>query len=146
MKLSSCLIFILLLSGCSLTNKANRKLKRAEKLIAQAEQLGVKWHTDTVKTTFKFDGAKANFNFNTFLKRDAFSWQKPFIKDTTIYINDIKIEKKDSLIYIQCPDVEGEVATSVTKEIKTGLSALIVVQWSILALLVGAVLSRIFWK
>jgi len=139
------LLILLILSGCA-SNKANRKLKRANRLIAQAEQLGVKWHTDTVKTKFKFDGAKASFNWNTVLNRKESTRDRPFLKDTTIYINKIKFQKQDSLIYIQCPDNEGEVPTVITKEIKTGLSVLTVVQWSILALIIGGVLARIFLK
>lgn len=147
MKLSGySLIFILLLSGCSLTNQANRKLKRANKLIAQAEQLGVKWHSDTIKTKFKFEGAKASFNWNMVLNRKESTRDRLVIKDTVLYINKIKVEKRDSLIYIECPEVVGEVATAITKEIKTGLGVLTVVQWSVLALLIGAVLARIFWK
>lgn len=140
------LIFLfIILSSCA-SNKANRKLKRANKLIAQAEQLGVKWRSDTIKTKFKFDGAKASFNWNVVLNSKESSHDRPVIKDTTIYINKIKVQTKDSLVYIQCPDNEGEVATTITKEIKTGLGVLTVVQWSVLALIVGAVLARIFWK
>lgn len=140
------LIFLLIILSSCASNKANRKLKRANRLIAQAEQLGVKWKSDTIKTKFKFDGAKASFNWNTILNRKESSHDRPVIKDTTIYINKIKVQTKDSLVYIQCPDNEGEVATTITKEIKTGLGVLTVVQWSVIALIVGAVLARIFWK
>jgi len=140
------LVFLLIVLSSCASNKANRKLKRANKLIAQAEQLGAKWHSDTVKTKFKFEGAKASFNWNVVLNRKESTRDRVVLKDTVLYINKIKVEKRDSLIYIECPEVEGEVATAINKEIKTGLGILTVVQWSVLALLIGAVLARILWK
>ena len=145
MRYLSYILLIIFFTGCA-SNKANRKLKRANRLIGEAEQLGVKWHSDTVKTKFKFEGAKASLNWNVVLNRKESTRDRPVFKDTTIFINKIKVQTKDSLVYIECPEVEGEVATAINKEIKTGLGVLTVVQWSVLALLVGAVLARIFWK
>ena len=149
MKYLSCILLVIFFTGCA-SNKANRKLKRAERLISQAEQLGVKWHTDTIKTKFKFEGANATFNWNMVLNRKESTRERPVFNDTTIYINKIKFQKKDSLIYIKCPDNEGEVPTVITKEIKTGTSVLEVVQVAVLVgllcLIIGAVLCRVFWK
>lgn len=136
---------VILISSCA-SNKANRKLKRAERLTEQAIALGAEVKNDTVMSKFKLEGASASFNFNTILNRKESTRERPILKDTTIYIKDIMFKKQDSLIYIKCPDVEGEVPTVITKKIKTGLGALIVVQWSILSLIIGAVLARIFWK
>ncbi len=40
-------VLIILLSGCA-AGKAARKLKRAERLIAKAEEAGAQWHTQTI--------------------------------------------------------------------------------------------------
>lgn len=51
------IILLLLLSSCGIfspENRASRKLKKAERLLKQAEMLGAKWHTDTVYKEIPF--------------------------------------------------------------------------------------------
>ena len=138
------LIFLIILSGCSLINQANRKLKRAEKLINQAEQLGVKWHSDTVlqKIPVYIDSVVVDSIF-TSIVGDTVYMERERLK-----VKYVRLKGDSIFIRGEClaDTVKIQVPVTVTKEIKTGLSALVVVQWSILALLVGAVLSRIFWK
>jgi hypothetical protein len=137
------LIILLLFTGCA-SNKANRKLKRAEKLIAQAEQLGVKWQTDTVfkKIPVFIPQVRTDTIFTSSLG-DTVVIQKERLQIKYVRLpgDSVFIEGKcDSLTVIK------EVPVTVTKEIKTGLSVMVVVQWSILALIIGAVLAKIFWK
>jgi hypothetical protein len=143
MKYLSCILLVLFFTGCA-SNKANRKLKRAEKLIAQAEQLGVKWHTDTVfKEIPVFIPQVRTDTIFTSSVGDTVVIQKERLQIKYVRLpgDSVFIDGKcDSLTVIK------EVPVTVTKEIKTGLSVLVVVQWSILALIIGAVLAKIFWK
>ena len=143
MRILSFILLVLFFTGCA-SNKANRKLKRAERLIAQAEQLGAKWHSDTVFQNIPvyIDSVVVDSIFVTTEGKPIYIEKERLkIKFIDLPGDSVFIEGKcDSLTVIK------EVPVTVTKEIKTGLSVLIVVQWSILALLVGAVLARIFWK
>jgi len=137
------ILIVLLLTGCA-SNKANRKLKRAEKLTEQAIELGAKVQVDTVykwRTVF-IDSVRVDSIFTSivgdtvYLERERLKVKYVRLKGDSIFIRG---ECLADTVKIQVP-------VTVTKEIKTGLSVLIVVQWSILALIIGAVLSRIFWK
>jgi len=143
MKYLSCILLVLFFTGCA-SNKANRKLKRAERLTAQAIELGAKVTPDTVykKVPVFINSVRVDSIFVT-KAGDTVRLEVDRLKIKFIDLpgDSVFIEGKcDSLTVIK------EVPVLVTKEIKTGLSALIVVQWSILALIVGAVLARIFWK
>lgn len=146
MRTLSCILLVIFFTGCA-SNKANRKLKRAERLITQAEQLGAKWHTDTVFQTVKFTGANTSVTLQpTIFKRSEFAYETPRFKDTVIYQDRIRIKLKDSLIQVKCPDEEKTVPKVVTKTVTTGITILTVVQWVVLALIVGGLLVKIFWK
>jgi hypothetical protein len=138
------LVFLLIVLSSCASNKANRKLKRANRLIGEAEQLGVKWKSDTIFKTIpvfiesvKYDSIFTSRQGDTvYLEKERLKIKYVRLPGDSVYIEG----KCDSLTKIV------EVPISVTKEIKTGLGVLTVVQWSILALLIGAVLARIFWK
>jgi hypothetical protein len=138
------LVFLLIVLSSCASNKANRKLKRANRLIGEAEQLGVKWKSDTIFKTIpvfiesvKYDSIFTSRQGDTiFIEKERMKIKYVRLPGDSVYIEG----KCDSLTKIV------EVPISVTKEIKTGLGVLTVVQWSVLALLVGAVLARIFWK
>jgi hypothetical protein len=132
------LIILLLFTGCA-SNKANRKLKRANRLIAEAVALGAEVHPDTVYKEIPV--------FIPQVRTDSI-----FVTEVgdTVYIEKDRLKIK----FIDLPGdsvfIEGkcdsltkivEVPVTVTKEIKTGLSVLVVVQWSILALIIGGVLG-----
>jgi hypothetical protein len=137
------LLIALILCSCA-SNKANRKLKRANRLIGEAEQLGVKWKSDTIFKTIpvfiesvKYDSIFTSRQGDTvYMEKERLKIKYVRLPGDSVYIEG----KCDSVTVIK------EVPISVTKEIKTGLGVLTVVQWSVLALLVGAVLARIFWK
>lgn len=137
------LILLIIFSGCA-SNKANRKLKRAEKLIAQAEQLGAVWKIDTVykKIPVYIDSVRVDSIF-TAKPGDTVYLEKERLKIKFIRLapDSFKIEGKCDTV-----TVYKNVPYIVNKEINTGIRLLTVVQWSILALIVGAVLARIFWK
>jgi hypothetical protein len=129
--------------GCA-SNKANRKLKRANRLIAQAEQLGAVITPDTIykKIPVYIDSVVVDSIFVTTEGKPIYI-EKERLRITFIDLpgDSVFIEGKcDSLTIIK------EVPVTVTKEIKTGLSVLVVVQWSILALIIGGFLAKIFWK
>ena len=136
-------LILILLSGCA-SNKANRKLKRAERLTQQAIELGAKVTPDTVykKVPVFINSVRVDSIFVT-QAGDTVRIEVDRLKIKFIDLpgDSVFIEGKcDSLTVIK------EVPILVTKEIKTGLGVLIVVQWSLLALIIGAVLARIFWK
>ena len=140
------ILFCIILSGCSVfkENKANRKLKRANRLIAQAEQLGVNWKVDTVfkEIPVFIPQVRTDTIFVTtegdtvYIEKDRLKIKFVDLPGDSVFIEG----KCDSLTKIV------EVPVTVTKEIKTGLSILVVVQWSILALIIGGVLAKIFLK
>jgi hypothetical protein len=138
------LVFLLIVLSSCASNKANRKIKRANRLIAQAEQLGAKVQADTIFKTIpvfiesvKYDSIFTSRQGDTiFIEKERLKIKYVSLPGDSVYIEG----KCDSLTKIV------EVPISVTKEIKTGLGVLTVVQWSILALIVGAFLARIFWK
>ncbi len=138
------LVFLLIILSSCASNKANRKLKRANRLIAQAEQLGAKVHADTVykKIPVYIDSVRVDSIFTAkpgdtvYMEKDRLKIKYIRLAGDSVYIEG----KCDSVTVIK------EVPISVTKEIKTGLGVLTVVQWSVLALIVGAILARVFWK
>jgi len=137
------LILIILLTSC-VSNKINRKLKRAERLTNEAIALGAKIQSDTIYSE--------RLVFVDSIRVDSIFTAK--VGDT-VYLTKDRLKVK----YVRLPGdsvfIEGkceadtikiEVPISVNKEIKSGLSVLVVVQWSILALIIGAVLYKVFWK
>ena len=138
------LVFLLIVLSSCASNKANRKLKRANRLIGEAEQLGVKWKSDTIFKTIpvfiesvKYDSIFTSRQGDTvYLEKERLKIKYVRLPGDSVYIEG----KCDSVTVIK------EVPISLTKEIKTGLGVLTVVQWSVLALLIGAVLARILWK
>lgn len=143
MKLYSLVFLLIILSSCA-SNKANRKLKRANKLIAQAEQLGVKWKSDTIfKTIPVFIESVKYDSIFTSLQGDTVYLEKDRLK-----IKYVRLPGDSVFIEGRCEadTVKIEVPISVTKTVTTGLGVLTVVQWSVLALIIGAVLARILWK
>ena len=143
MRYLSCILLIIFFTGCA-SNKANRKLKRAEKLTKQAIELGAVVTPDTVykwRTVF-IDSVRVDSIFTSIVGDTV------YLEKERLRVKYVRLKGDSIFIRGEClaDTVKIQVPVTVTKEIKTGLSALIVVQWSILALLVGAVLSRIFWK
>jgi len=142
MRLTILLVTILLL-GCA-SNKANRKAKRAERLLNEAIALGAKVTADTIFKTIpvfiesvKYDSIfTSRQNDTIYLEKERLKIKYVRLPGDSVYIEG----KCDSVTVIK------EVPFIVNKEIKTGLGFLTVVQWSVLALIVGAVLARIFWK
>jgi hypothetical protein len=136
-----CTLSGIILAGCTSLNQANRKLKRANRLIAQAEQLGVKWHSDTVfqKIPVYIDSVRVDSIFTSrqgdtvYLEKERLKIKYVRLPGDSVYIDG----KCDSLTKIV------DVPISVTKEIKTGLGVLTVVQWSVLALIIGLVAGAV---
>lgn len=135
-------ILLVLFTSCG----ANYHLKKSKYHELKAISKGADLKTDTVKTRFKFDGAKANFKWDIILNKSESSHERPVLKDTTIFINKIKVQKKDSLIYIECPDNEGEVPTTITREIQTGAGFWDIFKIVLFAVVLTALLVTFYWK
>lgn len=133
-------ILLFLLTSCG----TNYHLKKSKYHELKAISKGADLKTDTVKTHFKFDGAKANFKWDIILNKSES--RRPVLNDTTIFINKIKVQKKDSLIYIECPDNEGEVPTTITKEIQTGAGFWDIFKIVIFSVVLTALLVTFYWK
>lgn len=137
------LLILLILCSCA-SNKANRKLKRSERLTNEAIALGAKVTADTVyKEIHVFIPQVRVDSIFTSSVGDTVYLEKERLK-----IKYVRLPGDSVFISGNCEadTVKISVPVTVNKEIKTGLGVLTVVQWSILALLIGAVLARIFWK
>lgn len=137
------LLILLILCSCA-SNKANRKLKRAERLTNEAIALGSKVTADTVyKEIPVFIPQVMVDSIFTSKVGDTVYLEKERLKIKYVRLpgDSVFIEGK-----CEADTVKIQVPITINKEIKTGLGVLTVVQWSILALLIGAVLARIFWK
>jgi len=136
-------LILLILCSCA-SNKANRKLKRAERLTNEAIALGAKVQADTVYKEIPV--------FIPQVRVDSIFTSKVgdtvYLEKERLKIKYIKLAGDSVYIEGKCEadTVKIEVPISVTKEIKTGLGVLTVVQWSILALIVGGVLVKVFWR
>jgi hypothetical protein len=143
MRILSCILLVLLFTGCA-SNKANRKLKRANRLIAEAVALGAEVTPDTIyKEIPVFIPQVRTDTIFTSSVGDTVVVQKERLKIKYVRLrgDSVFIEGKcDSLTKIV------EVPVTITKEIKSGLSVIVVVQWSIFALIIGGLLARLFWK
>jgi hypothetical protein len=139
MKYLSCILLVLFFTGCA-SNKANRKLKRAERLTEQAIALGADVKNDTVYRwrTVIIDSTRVDSIF-TSLPGDTV-----YLERERLRVKYVRLKGDSVFIQGDClPDtLKIEVPVIVNNEIKTGLGVLTVVQWSILALLIGAVLSH----
>jgi hypothetical protein len=143
MRTLSCILLVLFFTGCA-SNKANRKLKRANRLIAQAEQLGVKAKPDTVYKEIPVFIPQVSTD-SIFVTTEG---DTVYIENDRLKIKFIDLPGDSVFIEGKCDSLTKivEVPVTVTKTVKTGLSVLVVVQWSILALIIGGVLAKIFWK
>ena len=143
MRYLSYLLLIIFFTGCA-SNKANRKLKRAERLIAQAEQLGAKVTADTIFKTIPVFIESVKYD-SIFTSRVG---DTVYLEKERLKIKYVRLPGDSVFISGNCEadTVKITVPVTVNKEIKTGLGVLTVVQWSILALIVGAILCKILWK
>jgi hypothetical protein len=135
-------ILLLLLSSCGPTFY----LKRAERDLKKAEQLGAKVKSDTVwKEKIVY---VPEYKTDTLIKRVDF--RDTITLETTKVLTKVKVNTVTKEVYIEskCKSdtVKIRVPFTVTKEIKSGHSTWDLIILSIVVLLVGAVLGRIFWK
>ncbi len=134
------LLLLLILSSCSATNL----LKRADRLIKKAELKGATWSADTVYKEvivhvpeLKVDTVVA-FTYDTIT----------IVKDNII--TKVKIDERTKKIYItteqEAKKVYVRVPYTVTRTIKAGYTGWQVIGGSLFAFVVGAILSKIFWR
>lgn len=108
------LLIILILASCSSASK----LRRAEKLIKQAEELGARWHIDTIYRTKEV--VVPETHFDTVLKqvnfRDTITVEKERVV-TRVKVNTIT---KEIFIETKCPPdtIKIKIPVTVTKTIK----------------------------
>lgn len=134
------ILILLLMTSCGATHY----LKKAERSLKKAEQLGATVKRDTTMVKLRVDGPSADFKLGDIVfQRSEFSYERPVLKDTIIYKNKIKLQVKDSLVYVDCPEIEKEVPVAVNTEISSGHSTWDLVILAIVALVVGCVIGRI---
>ena len=137
-------LFILLILCSCASNKANRKLKRAERLTNEAIALGAEVRPDTVfkEIPIFIPQVRVDSIFTSrvgdtvYLEKDRLKIKYLKLPGDSVFIEG----KCDSLTIIK------EVPISVTKTVTTGITILTVVQWVVLALIVGAILCKILWR
>jgi hypothetical protein len=134
------IILLLLLSSCG----PNFYLKKAERALKKAEQLGAKVTADTIY--------KERLVFVDSIRVDSIFTSK--VGDT-VYISKDRLKVK----YVRLPGdsvfIEGkceadtikiQVPVMVNKEIKSGLGVWDVIKWALFALVIGALLCKLLWK
>lgn len=127
------------------------KLRRAERMIAEAEKKGAVWAVKTrVDTVYSMDTIKvAGGRLDTLIK---------YSTDTITVVKDKIVTKikitpgKTVYVDTKCPDkvvikkVPYTVTKTTTKTISAGYTRWEVIGIGIFGLLLGAFLGRIFWK
>jgi len=140
------IILIILLSACSSTERANRQLKKAERAIAKAEQLGAVVKPDTVFTDrtilipeYRTDTLikQVNFTDTIRIENERIKWK---VKVNTV--------EKEIFVEAKCKadTVVIRVPVEVTRNIKSGYSLWEIIILAIVALVVGGVIVKIFWR
>jgi hypothetical protein len=135
-------ISLLILCSCGPTHY----LKKAEKALKKAEQLGavVKQDTVYVDRTILIPEHKTDTLIQRVDFRDTIRIETERVK-WKVKVNTVE---KEIFVEAKCKadTIRIKVPVETNREIKAGYGLLIIIQWSILALLVGAVLSKILWK
>ena len=121
-------------------------LKKAERALKKAEQLGAKFKADTVwKDKIVY---VPEYKTDTLFKRVDF--RDTVTLETTKVLTKVKVNTVTKEVYIQTvckPDtIKIKVPFTVTKEISSGHSTWDMVILSIVVLLLGALLGKIFLK
>lgn len=123
------LIFLWLLTACSPVHK----LKRAEKLIEQAGELGAKWKVDTVKTTVEIPVPEIRFKE---IVKVLPGETVEVTKDKTV-VKIVRLPGDSILVDVYHPadTVYKEVPVTVTRTISAGYT-----RWQLIGTSLGAVL------
>lgn len=135
-------ISILLLCGCGPAHY----LKKAERAIKKAEQLGavVKHDTVFIDRTIIIPEHKTdtlirqvNFHDTIRLETERVKWK---VKVNTI--------EKEIFVEAKCKadTVRIKVPVETTRVIKAGYTAFTIIKWIFMALIIGALLSKLLWK
>jgi len=134
-------ILAVVMGSCSASQRAANKIRRAEKLIAKAEQLGATWETDTVFREVKVTVPKTEFD--TVVKVTTWRDTITVVKDRLVTRVVVTPETKSVYIASKCDTVTiiKEVPVEVNKSLHTGAtmwqklgrSAI----WLIIGLIVG---------
>lgn len=140
------IILALILAGCGPASK----LRRAKKLIAQAEASGLEWKSDTVFQVVEVVVPK--IEFDTVLRQVNFI--DTLVVEKNKVVTRVKVNTITKEVYIKttCPEQKKKVVVThtVTKTIKVGDGWLKDLAQTgtafIAALIIGAILSKMFWK
>lgn len=140
------LLLMLMLAGCSSTDRATKHLQKAKKHIAKAVALGAQVKADTTYITKEI--ITPVYQHDTVVKVNNF-------RDTIRIENEriawkVKVNEVTRQVYVQAtckPDtVKVEVPVLVNQEIKSGYTRWDLILLAIVALVVGSVLAKLFWK
>lgn len=123
------LIFLWLLTACSPVHK----LKRAEKLIEQAGELGAKWKVDTVKTTVEIPVPEIRFKE---IVKVLPGETVEVTKDKTV-VKIVRLPGDSILVDVYHPadTVYKEVPVTVTRTISAGYT-----KWQLIGSVLGGIL------
>ena len=129
-------ILILVLSSCG----PAWHLKEAKKHLQKAEALGASVRRDTIFKEIKFDIKGPNTTVDLgdiILHRKDGVEHRLILKDTIIYKDKIRIEVRDSVQYIECPDslIVEKVPVIVDTDIKHGYT-----EWQYISAIIGGIL------
>lgn len=117
MKLSlSIIVGLLLMASCS----PSAKIRRAQRLIAQAEAAGLQWESDTVFQTIVVKTPETYFD--TVLRQVNFRDTIVVTRDKVVTRVKINTVSRDVFVETKCPEkiVVKKVPHTVTREIQVG--------------------------
>lgn len=129
---------VMLLASCS----PSSKLRRAKKLIAQAEAAGLEWSSDTVFTTItdtipkiEIDTVFRDFNFTdtlVLIRRDV--------------VTKVKFSPKEVYVYTKCPEriVTRTVTHTINRKINAGPSTWDRIKFILIGFAIGVILTGLF--
>lgn len=137
-------ILLVLLASCGVTDKANRKAKRAERLLNEAIALGAKVGTDTVfkEIPVFIDSVRVDSIFTAgvgdtvYLEKDRLKIKYIRLKADTFYIEG----------RCEADTVKITVPVEVKREIKTGAGFWDIFRIVLFAVVLTALLVTFYWK
>jgi hypothetical protein len=138
MRTLSCILLVLFFTGCA-SNKANRKLKRAERLTQQAIALGAVITADTVYKEIPVFIPQVRVD-SIFVSEVG---DTVVIQKERLQIRYVKLPGDSIYIEGKCDSLTKivEVPITVTKTVTSGLSVLDVVRWSLMAFIIAFILG-----
>ena len=138
-------LLILILAGALLASCGPvAKLRRAERLIAEAEAKGAKWHSDTVYKEIPL--IIPQVRTDTVLR--VSQGDTVFVAKDRLKIKFVRLPGDSVFIEGKCESdtVKIEVPVSVTKTISAGYSLWQLILAGLFGVVLGGFLAKLFWR